>query len=80
MAEQFDINKILSSKETFNDPSLYETLQWHMRNCDHCTNGMKDVKAPPAFGARDNRHCDEYYQIAEEYSDYERDYISKGNP
>lgn len=79
MEGQFNIDKIVSS-ESLGDPTMYATLRWHMRHCDHCTNGMNATKSPPAFGARDNRHCDEYYDIVQEYSDYERDYISKGNP
>lgn|SRR5487761_1005677 len=76
--EEFDINKIPSSKETFGDPTLYETLQWHMSLCHSCTRGRD--QPPPAFGTRDNRHCIEYYEIVEEYSEYERDYIRWGNP
>lgn len=74
--ETFDINKIPSSRETFGDPTLYETLQWHLYQCPDC---FPDEEPPP-FGVADNRHCAEYYEIAQEYSDYERDYIMKGNP
>lgn len=78
LPEKFDINKIPSSRETFHDPTLYETLQWHMSVCRVCQDG-KD-KPPPAFGTADSRHCQEYYAIAEEYSEYEQVYIRWGNP
>lgn len=76
--EQFDINEIPSSRETYNDPTLYEVLQWHISLCPVCLDGRD--KPPPAFGTADNRHCPEYYGIAEEYSEYERDYIRWANP
>lgn len=76
--EAFDISKIPSSKETYNDPSFYEVARWHVSKCDVCREG--ENKPPPAFGVLDPRHCREYYEIAQEYSDYERDYIRWGNP
>jgi hypothetical protein len=78
MSEPFDINKIPSSRETFGDPTLYEVLQWHITNCIWCSAWINHP--PPSFGKPDKRHCPEYYGIAQEYSDYERDYVSKGNP
>lgn len=72
-----DLDNLLFS-EDFNDPTLYETLQWHMTKCLHCKLGM--TKPPPEFGHRDTRHCDEYYQIVEEYGEYETQYAWKGNP
>jgi hypothetical protein len=77
MSDQFDINKILSSSD-FGDPTLYETLNWHIFHCDWCKWGLKEP--PPPFGHTDLRHCPEYYEIVAEYSDYERDYALKGNP
>ena len=76
--EKFDISKIPSSRETFHDPTLYEVLQWHITLCAICTTGLS--MPPPAFGTADSRHCREYYDIAEEYSEYERYYVSWGNP
>lgn len=72
-----ELGRLLFS-EDFNDPTLYETLQWHMRHCEICYTGM--LQSPPKFGTRDDRHCQEYYEIAVEYSEYERVYISQGNP
>lgn len=72
-----DLDNLLFS-EDFNDPTLYETLQWHMSKCAYCTEGM--TKPPPEFGHKDTRHCDEYYQIVEEYGEYELQYAWKGNP
>lgn len=69
--------KILSS-EDFGDPTMHEVLQWHISCCEWCKSMLDSP--PPAFGMPDNRHCPEYYEIVQEYSDYERDYISKGNP
>ena len=77
-SETFDISKVISSRETYGDPSFYEVAQWHIKLCEWCKNGQD--KPPPAFGTKDNRHCPEYYEIAEEYSDYERDYVKWGNP
>lgn len=76
--EPFDVNKIPSSRETYNDPTLYEVLKWHISVCRVCHDGLE--KPPPAFGTADTRHCQEYYGIAEEYSEYERDYIRWANP
>jgi hypothetical protein len=72
-----DLSRKLFS-EDFGDPTLYEMLQWHMRHCEFCSHGM--TQSPPQFGVQDTRHCSEYYEIAEEYSEYERVYISQGNP
>lgn len=66
------------SSEDFGDPTLHEVLQWHIVHCFPCTNHQFDP--PPAFGKADKRHCEEYFEIVQEYSDYERDYVSKGNP
>ena len=64
--------------DDYGDPTLYETLRWHISVCARCAQG--EMQGPPAFGKRDSRHCDEYYQIAQEYSEYEADYAMKGNP
>ena len=69
--------KILSS-EDFGDPTLHEVLQWHMRICILCK--FRADEPPPAFGKADTRHCQDYFAIIQDYSDYERDYASKGNP
>jgi len=69
--------KFLSSSD-LGDLSLYDFLQWHISVCPHCAEHLND--APPKWGVADNRHCQDYYDITQEYSDYERDYISRGNP
>lgn len=72
-----DLDNLVFS-EDLNDPTLYETLQWHIKLCLHCKLGL--TKPPPDFGFADTRHCAEYYEIVEEYGEYETQYAWKGNP
>jgi hypothetical protein len=74
----------LSSEGTFEtslslgDPTLHEVLIWHLSKCATCQDGEK--LAPAAFGHRSVNKCDEYYEIAAEYSEYEATYVRQGNP
>lgn len=69
---------VFPRSEDFGDVSLYMFLQWHISVCVWCHSQL-DI-TPPQFGVYDKRHCPDYYEIIQEYSDYERDYISRGNP
>jgi hypothetical protein len=75
--EQMEPSGIVSSKD-LGDPDLGTVLQAHIDQCLQCV--ACTLLPPPAFGMPDKRHCPEYFEIIQEYSDYERDYISKGNP
>lgn len=76
--EKQDTFKVPLSSSDFGDLSLYEFLQWHISVCGRCEAGQH--MPPPPFGKPDERHCQDYYAIVQEYSDYERDYISRANP
>lgn len=66
----------LPTSQSFGDIPLYDFLQWHLSVCQECNPNLP----VPAFGQKDQRHCEDYYGIVQEYSDYERDYVMKGNP
>ncbi|SRR5713226_5735704 len=67
--------KVVSSKD-LGDPDLGTVLDWHMYHCDICY-----VRNTPAiFGRRPSNFCDEYWEIVQEYADYEIQYAWKGNP
>lgn len=66
------------SSADFGDLPLYEFLRWHVSVCDYCRTG--ENKPPPGFGIKDSRHCSDYYDIVSEYSEYERVYITRGDP
>lgn len=72
-----DTFKVLSS-EDYGDIPLYDFLQWHISRCGYCY--QRQGWAPPQFGTADTRKCSEYYEIVQEYSDYERYYISRADP
>jgi hypothetical protein len=75
--EQTEPSEIVSSKE-LGDPTLGEVLQQHIERCVQCAASIQQLPTP--FGMPNKRHCQEYFDIIQEYSDYERDYISKGKP
>lgn len=74
----------LSSEGTFEtslslgDPTLHTITRWHINMCEWCSS--QENTRPPDFGKKDTRKCPEYYEIFAEYSEYEANYASKGNP
>lgn len=72
------VSEELPTSLSLGDPTLHEVLQWHQSICSHCILGSK--LNPPLFGRPDNRKCVEYYEIVQEYSEYEATYIRQGNP
>jgi hypothetical protein len=77
-SESGEIAAELPTSLSLGDPTMHEVLQWHIGLCRYCFHGIK--AAPPPFGAKDNRKCLEYYEIATEYSEYEATYVRMGNP
>lgn len=68
----------LVSSRDLGDPTLDEVLQWHMRLCALCALA---VKTPPAmFGIKRTAFCPEYWEIINDYREYEGEYAWKGNP
>lgn len=74
--ESKGIFQTLETSLSIGDPTLHDVLQWHMSLCPVC-----EVRPRPSgFGVKDRSHCEEYFGILMEYSEYESDYVSKGNP
>lgn len=58
------------------DPDLNTVIRWHLANCTVCD----PDQPPPPFGMPATKYCDEYWEIIQEYADYEVKYAWKGNP
>ncbi len=76
--ESSDTSLVIPSSSDFGDLPLYDFLRWHISVCEWCNSG--ENQPPPQFGKQDHRKCPEYFEIVQEYSDYERIYIHDGNP
>jgi hypothetical protein len=72
-----DVNyNLLSSKDI--DPEIGIVLSWHIVNCSLCSEYAKMARPLP-FGSPAS-FCPEYWEIVDEYSEYERNYAMRGNP
>jgi hypothetical protein len=77
--ESYSADIPLKFAEDFSDPSLDTVLQWHIRNCQHCSQGVTEV--PPRFGVSAwSRYCAEYWEIVQDYAEYDGHYAMRGNP
>lgn len=62
--------------DELNDPDLGTVLQWHLSLCQIC-----DPTSPPSvFGVRPANFCDEYFEIIQEYREWEGNYAWMGKP
>lgn len=68
----------LPSSSDYGDPTIAQVITWHIANCPLCLADLD--KMPEPFGVKSRRYCPEYWDIYEEYREYERDYALKGNP
>lgn len=69
----------LKFAEDFSDPTLTEVTVWHIVRCQRCSQGV--TEGPGRFGvSQRSRYCEEYWEIIDEYSEYEGHYAMRGNP
>jgi hypothetical protein len=61
---------------SYGDPALHTVIQWHFSMCQECNTGSR----PSIFGKRPDNLCPEYFEIIQEYAEYEGHYAMMGNP
>ena len=65
--------------EDFSDPTQDTVLQWHIRGCQHCSQGV--TEPPRRFGvSNQSRYCPEFWEIVDDYAEYDGQYAMRGNP
>jgi hypothetical protein len=67
-----------SSKQSYSDPDIGTVLRWHIEICAVCHQSL--IARPAGFGRPAKVFCSEYWEIIQEYSEYERLYAQMGNP